>query len=176
MVALHEIELVMTAVAKRWVVFENIFRQQRLAPSRTRRHSADHDARSEDDLRIAREEIIRNRRQIETWQLARVLSLVRNSTDENLGQRGRLLLGERGRQPASEFVALREIANDRAARLLVVEDLFKQILDVIDLIRDETQQLLKTTVFFARELSEQDVIKQQLGHHGRHHDVDFPPG
>ena len=141
------------------MIFEDVLRQQGFAATRAGRHSAQHHPRSEDDLRVAREEVIRDRGEIESGQLARILLLVRDSADQNFRQRRRFLVGQRGCQPAPELVAFGEVTDDRALRLLVRKNLFQEVLDVVNLIGNEAHQLLKPPVFLARNLAEQDVVE-----------------
>ena len=74
------------------------------------------------------------------------------------------------------YRAVHQLIETQKPTFLVVEDLFQKILDVVNLIRHEPKDLLKSPVFLARELPEQDVVEQQLRHHRRHHDVDLAPG
>ena len=73
--------------AKRLVILEDVLRKQRFASSRLCRHRGDDDAVADDDLRIAHEEKIRDRKQIECRQIAALLFLVRNSADQDFGER-----------------------------------------------------------------------------------------
>src|SRR5436190_2022208 len=72
--------------------------------------------------------------------------------------------------------ALREIDNDLVLGLFVLEDFLEKILDVEDFLGDVAHQLLKTAMLLARDLPEEDVVEQQLGHHRRNHHVDLASG
>ena len=56
---------------------------------------------------------------------------------------------------------------------LVFERLFEEVLDFVNVLSDETDELLETAVFFARDLAVKDVVEEELFHHRRDHDVDL---
>ena len=158
------------------MILEDVFRQQRFAAARLRRHRRDHDAVADDDLRIAHEEVVRNGKKIERRQIACLLSLVRNAADQNLHELGRFPVVEPRRQAPRQVIPFREIAHDGALHVVVLEDFFEEIGDLVHVIRDEPDELLEPAMFFARDLPVKDVVEEELRHHRRDHDVDLAPG
>ena len=49
------------------------------------------------------------------------------------------------------------------------------MLDLEDLVGDVAQHLLESPVLLARPLAVEDVVEEQLLHHGRDHPVDLRP-
>ena len=71
---------------------------------------------------------------------------------------------------------LRHVADDAPPQLLVVEHFLEQILDVVDVGRDESDELLEPAMLLARDLAIKNVVEKELIHHGRDHHVDLAPG
>src|SRR5207244_7432827 len=137
-------------------------------------HAADHDTVAEDDLRVAGEEEIRDRVELELRQLAASL-LARQAADQHLRERARGLLAQPVREAAREAVAPGEIANDQLLRLLILKHFLEEILRVEDVVGDEADELLEAPVLLAGHLAVEDVVEEELRHHRRDHDVDLAP-
>ena len=71
---------------------------------------------------------------------------------------------------------LAEVVQDRAALLGHLKDVLEQILDLEHLVGHVAENLLKTAMLLAGAVPVEDVVEQQLLHHGRHHAVDLRPG
>src|SRR5205085_11395976 len=52
---------------------------------------------------------------------------------------------------------------------------FEKIFDVVNLVGDEADDLLKSPVLLTRDLPVKNVVKQELRHHRGYHHVDLPP-
>src|SRR3954463_14844059 len=70
---------------------------------------------------------------------------------------------------------MREIAHDQLFDLVVFQRFLEEVLHVEHIIGDEAEELLKPSMFLARDLPVQDVVEEELRHHGRHHHVDLAP-
>ena len=70
---------------------------------------------------------------------------------------------------------LGEVANDAAFDVIVDEHFFEKIFDVVNLVGDEADDLLKSPMLLTRDLAVQNVVKQELRHHRRDHHVDLAP-
>src|ERR1700726_1579582 len=155
-------------------MLEDIFRKKGLAATGLRGHAAEDNPAAQDDLRIAREEVIRNRNEIEGRQRSRTVVFFWNAADEHLGQRAGRQFAQPALQAAAELVSLRQIAKHFRFDLFVFEDFFQQVLDVVNFTGDESEELLKSPMLFASNLAVENVVEEELRHHGRDHDVDFP--
>src|SRR5205823_11341165 len=100
------------------------------------------------DLRVAGEEKIRDRVELELRQLAAPL-LARQAADQHLGERARRLFAQPIGEAAREAVAPGEIADDQLLRLLVFEHFLEEILRVEDVVGDEADELLEAPVLLA---------------------------
>jgi hypothetical protein len=88
---------------------KDVLGQQRLAPPRLRGHRRHRRRVAEDDLRVAHEEEVRDREEIELRQLARALVARDPAMSTPRAHRGLL---QQLRRARPQSVALREIAHD----------------------------------------------------------------
>jgi hypothetical protein len=70
---------------------------------------------------------------------------------------------------------LAEVVEDRAALLGDRQDILEKILDLEDLVGDVAQDLLEAAVLLAGAVAVEDVVEEQLLHHGGDHPVDLGP-
>ena len=68
------------------------------------------------------------------------------------------------------------VPDDAAFNVLVLKHFLEKVLHFDDLGGDEADELLKAAMLLARDLAVEDVVEQELIHHGRDHHVDLAPG
>ena len=103
-------------------------------------------------------------------------ALMRDAADQRLRENRRRPFEELRGELASENAAPGHVANDAAADLFIFEDFFEQVLDVVNIRCDESDQLLEAPMLLARDLPIKNVVEEELIHHGRDHHVDLAPG
>ncbi len=151
-------------------------REQGLAPARWSRHGRERDVLSHHDLRVALKAQVRDGGNLE--QLldlgARVRVLHAHALDECLRQRGSVAGVEPFEQSARQRISKR--VENPTARFLARQRLRQERLQLQDLDAEQLEHAAKALMLFARRVTEQDVVEEQLFHHARNHEIDFRPG
>ncbi len=161
---------------ERRVMGEERAREERLALARLGRHRGDHHAVADHDQRVALEEVVGERRQLERAAAERLGVGGARPLDQAGGELRRRQVRQARQEVRGDGVLALELGEQLAARRRARQHVGEQVLAVQHLDAGLPHHGAEQVVLVARLLAVEDVVEEELLHHRRRHPVDLPPG